>query len=154
MVAIGKYGKLFEMGRLINLNIFRSKKPKLKLGTPTEEEAFAQASEGLFSQWMFHAEANTLNSFIAEKFREPEIDWLSDRNAVAELEEGSNFEFSLLSPGYTLDNILGWQASFMINGNIYETPVLEFETHTRVYCVLLYHALLVALSDIKAQTEK
>lgn len=142
------------MGNVVSLNAFRSKKPKLKLGITTEEEAFELAKECLFSRWQFESEQNNLNGFIAEKlYQEEVVDWIGDRNKVAELEDGVGLEFSLMSPGFTFDNLLGWQASFVIGDNTYETPVLEHETHARVYCILLYLALLEAASEVKANAK-
>jgi hypothetical protein len=136
------------MGKVTSLADFRNKRPKLKIGIQTQEEAFAEASEGLFSMWMFHSEQDSLNAFISERLEEK--DWLNDRNAIAEMESSIPFEYSIMSPGYTFDNLLGWKASFVWSGETkFETPVLASETRARVYCVLLYLTLLETASEVQ-----
>lgn len=141
------------MGSISNLAAFKKKVAlsKFKLVTRKDEvEAVRLVMEGLWSQWTFHRNHDTLNEFISERLFDTDgTDWVNDRNAVAELEQNVNLQFSLESPGYTFDNLTGWRARFVwTSQDSYETPVLRTELEARVYCVLMYFAVASAVSEV------
>lgn len=138
------------MGKITSLSEFKNKKPKLKLETKTLDQAFEEASKGLYSLWMFRETQDSLNEFISERLQEDK-DWFADRTLVAKVETDIGLEFMLMSPGYTFDNLLGWKASFVWSGDkTFETPVVSTEIRARLYCILLYLTFIDAASDIQS----
>jgi len=135
------------MGSVVSLKAFRSSKPKVKFRTSTEADEFTLLSEGLISQWRYNEVHNNLNSFIAAKLQIEEQDFVNDRNEVAALEDDTGLVFCVYSPSFTDDNLIGWQAGFAMNERVYLSIPLSCETKARLYCVLLYHALMEAASS-------
>lgn len=134
------------MGIVVNLKAFRKTKvPKVII--KTENDEFAMFSEGLVSQWRFQESQNNINRFIADKLQIEQQDFVHDRNAVASLEEDSNITVCISSPTYSDKNADGWIASFAFGDQTYSSIELESETKARLFCVLLYHALMEAASN-------
>lgn len=137
------------MGTVVSLKAFRNK-PKIKFRTSTEADEFTLLSEGLISQWRYNEDHNNLNSFIAAKLQIEEQDFVDNRNEVAALEEDTGLVFCVHSPSFTDDNLIGWQAGFAMNERVYFSIPLSTESKARLYCVLLYHALMEAASTTAA----
>jgi hypothetical protein len=131
------------MGTVVSLSAY--KKSRAKKHVVTEDAEFKLFFEGLISQWQYEDNKNNINSFIADKLQIEEQLFLTDLNAVAELEADTGLTICITSPTYS-DND-GWIASFVIGETIYSSIEVETETKARLFCVLLYHALMEAASN-------
>lgn len=131
------------MGTVVSLSAYRKKTAKRHV--VTEDEEFKLLLEGLISQWSYANAKNNINGFIADKLQIDEQDFLGDRNACAELESDTNLTFCILSPEY--DSNEGWVASFAIGEDVYASMEVDSETKARLFCILLFHALMEAASN-------
>lgn len=131
------------MGTVVSLKDFRKKHTKKYV--PTEDDEFKLLLECLLSRWRYEESKNNLNGFIADKLQIDEQDFVNDRNAVAELEYDTNLTFCILSPTY--DSNEGWVASFTMGDAVYASIEVDTETKARLFCVLLFHALMEAASN-------
>lgn len=134
------------MGTVISLSAFRKKKlPKLMCYN--EDEEFNLFVEGLISQWKYEESKNNINRFISDKLQIEQQDFTNDLNLVANLEQETNLTICVISPTYTEQNLNGWVASFACGENNYSSIELESEAKARLFCVLMYHALMNAASS-------
>lgn len=116
----------------------------------TLEQSKELFKEGLWSEWKYHLKNGTILEFISKKLGEDRIDWLKNLETVSLYEKDLPLAFALRSPGFTLDNLKGWQAVFVFNELYYETPVLESEQEARVFQLIMFNNLMEELSAKKS----
>lgn len=106
---------------------------------------FIDATNEILSSWREHAVNDSLNQLIIDSFKDRIIDkslnYISDLNAIAKLENHIRLSPLILGPGATAGNSIGWGAGFYLNGLLIATPEFSSEVYARCFNVLLYAKL-------------
>ena len=117
---------------------------------PTIESLAAQCSEEISENWERFARNNRLNDFflsLVPGWAQPQLNYLSDINAISVIANKINLAVILNSPGTSPASKLGWVASFMIKGVHVETPIMMCEAYARCFNILLFLKLARALTQ-------
>lgn len=107
---------------------------------PTVEYLSQRAADEILANWEKFAANNRLNDFFLQSAPSwaTQTNYLEDLTALSLLEQKIKLDPQICSPGFLPDNMLGWIASFRINGIIVTTPFMPTEQYARCFNVLLY----------------
>ena len=108
---------------------------------PSVQEIAEFAVEEISGNWERFATNNKLNEYFVQcvpTWSKPDVDYLSDLSALSSIEQKIRLEVQVISPGFNIDNALGWIAAFRINGIVMATPFMMSEAYARCFNILLY----------------
>lgn len=125
------------MADVIDLAERRKKLPE----KPTFQDIATFCLEEITSNWERFARNNRLNDYFVNStpsWASPGVNYLTDLNSIALIENKINLPLELLSPGSTGAEQLGWIAAFRINENRVMTPFMMSEQYARCFNILLF----------------
>lgn len=108
---------------------------------PSVEELAAKCVDEISENWERFAKNNRLNDYFLTSvpvWALPQVNYLSDLNAISSVENKINLSLFLNAPGTSANSKLGWVASSQINGVKVETPVMVCEAYARCFNILLF----------------
>ncbi len=117
---------------------------------PTLEELAARSADDISQNWERFARNNRLNDFFLScvpLWALPQLNYLSDLNAISVVESKLGMSLVLNAPGTSPSSKLGWVASFEIKGVKVETPVMMCEAYARCFNILLFLKLSRELTN-------
>lgn len=110
--------------------------------TPPSVESLAlKCVEEISDNWERFARNNRLNDFFLSSvpvWALPQLNYLSDLNAISVVENKLGLALILNSPGTSAASKLGWVAAFETQGIRIETPVMMCEAYARCFNILLF----------------
>ena len=126
------------MADIINL---ADRRKQLDIQPPTIKQLTEKCIDEISHNWEKFARGNRLNDYFMQSvfnWTSPGIDYLSDINALSQIELKINLTLALLAPGAAGKSQLGWIAGFTINSNRIETPFMLSEAYARCFNILLF----------------
>ena len=137
--------KAIKMQRELSEKYFNSDVVPLTDANEELKQKFLNVTNEILDLWREHAVNDSLNDFIIENFKDrlidKKLDYTSDLNAIAKLENHIRLNPIVLGPGATQGNSIGWGAGFYLNGLLIATPEFSSEVYARCFNVLLYSKL-------------
>lgn len=143
------------MDKVVDLKTFRSRRNLAEKYFGTEDTTnsyqeqlkirFLDITDEILEKWRIHVIDDSLNELMLEYFKDrlidKTLDYVSDLNAVAKLENHIRLSPIILGPGATTGNSVGWGAGFYLNGLLIATPEFNSEVYARCFNILLYLSL-------------
>ena len=114
---------------------------RFRKALPSLDEIAAFSIEDIMNDWARFARNNRLNEFFLEmipSYVDAKLSYMSDLNAVANLEQHVRLTVMVMGPGFDGAHQLGWRAGFRLNGQHFETPDFISEAYARCCAVLLF----------------
>lgn len=108
---------------------------------PSLQELATRCSEEISENWERFARNNRLNDFFLSStpvWALPQVNYLSDLNAISVLENKIHLALLLNAPGTAGASQIGWVAAFEIEGHRIETPYMMCEAYARCFNILLF----------------
>lgn len=128
------------------IDLFGAKKPQ----APTLEVLVAKCTDDISENWQRFAKNNRLNDFFLScipHWAIPQINYLSDINAISVIESKLGLAVIVNAPGTSPSSKLGWVAGFQIKDVNVETPVMMCEAYARCFNIILFLKLSRELTN-------
>jgi len=112
-----------------------------KAAPPTIQELAKTCTEEIQGNWERFARNNRLNDYFVQScptWTQPNVDYLSDLNALSVIEGKINLNVLVTAPGVSAPDQVGWLALFKINGLSVGTPPMFSEAYARCFNILLF----------------
>lgn len=129
------------------IDMFSARKPQV---VPTLEVLAAKCIDDISDNWERFARNNRLNDFFLScipHWAIPQINYLSDINAISVIESKLGLAVIVNAPGTSPSSKLGWIAGFQIKGENVETPVMMCEAYARCFNIILFLKLSRELTN-------
>lgn len=117
---------------------------------PSVEALAARCGDDISEDWARFARNNRLNDYFLScvpLWALPQLNYLSDLNAVATVEAKLGLSPIVNAPGTSAASKLGWVAGFDTKDVRVETPVLMCEAYARCFNILLFLKLSRELTN-------
>lgn len=118
--------------------------------TPTLEALVVKCIDDISENWQRFAKNNRLNDFFLScipHWAIPQINYLSDINAISVIETKLGLSVIVNAPGTSPSSKLGWVAGFQIKDANVETPVMMCEAYARCFNIILFLKLSRELTN-------
>jgi hypothetical protein len=116
----------------------------------TLEDLAIHSTDEISENWERFAKNNRLNDYFLQAvplWSLPQLNYLSDLNAISSVESKINLSPIINSPETSESSKLGWVAGFFIRGVRIETPVMMCEAYARCFNILLFLKLSRELTN-------
>lgn len=131
------------MSNIVNFADFQKKKEP-----PSWEEMCRSVVDDIVFDWEKMASHNKLNEYFksfAPSLVKEELNYMSDLNAIARLEQIIGIWPSIYFPSALNDEQIGWVVVFKIDGKATMTIPLANEAYARCFAIIMFLKLKRAL---------
>lgn len=131
-------------------NVIDMFNPKKHREVPSIDALAVDVTESISENWERFARNNRLNDYFLScvpLWAMPQINYLSDINAISTIETKLGVAIILNAPGTSESSKLGWVAGFEIKGVKIETPVMVCEAYARCFNIILFLKLSRQLTN-------
>lgn len=124
------------MSNVVSLDDHRKKK-----SPPTPKEIASLCLLDVMTGWELFAKTNRLNDFVQQGlgiYAVPSVNYLADRNGIAEVEEKVGLLPTIFAPGTKLHEQIGWRVGLSFGDLLVETPDFPSEPYARCCGLLVF----------------